>query len=71
MGVVSLPCVSVTCDGCGYGYDEIGTNPRAYMEALRYVGWTGTYRKCYCPECSRKQKAVEQEESNHETTYRA
>lgn len=52
MPIKRLDAVSVTCDGCGTGYDEIGTSPQREMESLKEWGWTGTYRKCYCPKCS-------------------
>lgn len=54
MPIKRLDAVSITCDGCGTGYDEIGTSPQREMEYLKAWGWTGTYRKCYCLECSKK-----------------
>ena len=33
-------------------HDEIYTTPAAEMENLKLYGWTGTYKKCFCPVCS-------------------
>ena len=52
MPVAAMPCVSVRCDRCGYGFDECYATPATYMTILKENGWTGTYRKCYCPNCS-------------------
>lgn len=52
MPIQAMPCVSITCDGCRRGHDEIWTTPRKEMEHLKLFGWTGTYKKCYCPVCS-------------------
>lgn len=54
MPIKAMPCVSIRCDGCGKGHDEMYTTPKWEMENLRRYGWTGTYKKCYCPECSIK-----------------
>lgn len=54
MSIKTMPCVSITCDGCGYGYDEMHTTPVQEIEVLKRLGWTGTYKKCFCPECSKK-----------------
>lgn len=57
MPISTLYAVSVRCDGCGKGWDDLySCRVAEYMESLKLEGWTGTYRKCYCPECS---KAVE------------
>lgn len=53
ISIVSMPCVSVICDKCGYGFDEVHATPSTYMSILKNEGWTGTYRKCYCPNCSK------------------
>ena len=57
MPISAMPCVSIRCDGCGRGHDEEYTTPKQEMENLKVYGWTGTYKKCYCPVCS-KDRAV-------------
>lgn len=52
MPIKSYNYVSVTCDKCGISFDEIDKNVLDTMEELRIEGWSGTYRKCYCPECT-------------------
>ena len=56
MPVVSIPCVSVRCDKCGYSFDELYAYPKSYMEYLKEAGWAGSYRKCYCPKCNEELK---------------
>lgn len=54
MPISLLYAVSVRCDGCGNGWDDIcSCRVAEYMESLKSEGWAGTYRKCYCPECSK------------------
>lgn len=56
MPIRLLYAVSVRCDGCGKGWDDFYSTSRIaeYMQSLKSSeGWTGTYRKCYCPECSK------------------
>lgn len=50
---------SVTCDGCGTGFDEIMYHSREEMISLRNDGWTGTIKKCFCPECSLRRRKGE------------
>lgn len=59
MPIKAMLCVSIRCDGCGCGHDEIYSTPKEEMEKLRLFGWTGTYRKCYCPVCSKKRLEVQ------------
>lgn len=54
MPVVAKCYVTIRCDGCGEGHDEIGITPKYAMDDLKAAGWTGNYRRCFCPECSRK-----------------
>lgn len=58
MPISAMPCVSIRCDGCGRGHDEIFTTPKAEMENLKLYGWTGTYKKCFCPVCSNGGEAL-------------
>lgn len=44
--------VSIRCDMCKRGHDEIDITPKEAMEMLKLCGWTGTYKKCFCPVCS-------------------
>ena len=44
--------ISVNCDGCDAGYDEMGNSAAEEFNKLKELGWTGTIRKCYCPICS-------------------
>lgn len=46
--------LSIRCDDCGQGYDALDGSIKEEMKVLLNNGWTGTHRKCYCPECSRK-----------------
>lgn len=59
MPIKAMPCVSIRCDGCGSGHDEMYSTPAAEMENLKLYGWTGTYRKCFCPVCSKARKEDE------------
>ena len=43
MPVLNMPYVSVRCDKCGYGFDELYANPITYMLILKENRWTGTY----------------------------
>lgn len=52
--------LSITCDGCGTGYDAVDGSAKDEMQALRDNGWTGTYRKCFCPECSKRMDSEEE-----------
>ena len=54
MGIKAMPCVAITCDMCGKGHDELWTTPKQEMKNLKNFGWTGTYKKCFCPDCSKK-----------------
>lgn len=54
MPISYMPCVSISCDNCGFGYDECHTSPKLEMENLKKQGWTGTYKKCFCPKCSQR-----------------
>ena len=58
MPISAMPCVAIRCDGCGRGHDEIFTPPKAEMENLKLYGWTGTYKKCFCPVCSNEREAL-------------
>ena len=58
MPIKAMPCVSIRCDGCGRGHDEIYTTPKSEMENLKLYGWTGTYKKCFCPVCSKGREAL-------------
>lgn len=51
-----MQCISVRCDGCGHSYDEMHTTPKLEMDYLKKHGWTGTYKKYYCPICSEERK---------------
>lgn len=35
MPIKAMPCVSIRCDGCGRGHDEIYTSPAEEMEKLK------------------------------------
>ena len=35
MPIKAMPCVSIRCDGCGRGHDEIYTTPKSEMENLK------------------------------------
>ena len=59
MPIKAMPCVSIRCDCCGRGHDEVYSTPAAEMEHLKLYGWTGTYRKCFCPVCSKARKEGE------------
>lgn len=52
MPIKSIPCVCVQCDGCGIEYHDIYTTPIEKTENLKLNGWTGTYKKLFCPRCS-------------------
>ena len=54
MSIKFMPCVSVRCNKCDCGYDEFYTTPKEEMEILKQQGWTGTYKKCFCPKCSQE-----------------
>ena len=64
MPVLSMLCVSVTCDGCGYSFDECDQQPTQYIRILKEYGWEGTYRKCYCPKCAQLIKSKKGRNSN-------
>ena len=54
MAIKMICAVTVECDECGYNYDEVDVTPAEEMEEVRKYGWTGTYRKCWCPDCSKR-----------------
>lgn len=58
MAIKVIRAVTVECDECGYNYDEVGLTPAEEMEEARKYGWTGTYRKCWCPDCSKRREAL-------------
>lgn len=62
MPVTAKCYVTIRCDACGEGYDEIDITPKYAMDDLKASGWTGNYRKCFCPECSR-QRVTSRKES--------
>ena len=53
-----IRAVTVECDDCGYTYDELDVTPTEEMEQARKYGWTGTHRKCWCPDCSKRREAL-------------
>lgn len=59
MPVIAKCYVTIRCDGCGEGHDEIGVTPKYAMDDMKAAGWTGNYRKCFCPECSKKRAAMQ------------
>lgn len=49
--------ISIRCDICDAGEDLLdGYSVQETWLAFKEIGWTGTIRKCYCPECSRRRK---------------
>lgn len=58
MPIKAMPCVSIRCDGCGRGHDEMFTTPKKEIENLKLYGWTGTYKKCFCPVCSKGKETL-------------
>ena len=38
MPIVSMLCVSVRCDRCGYGFDECYARPKFYFSVLKENG---------------------------------
>lgn len=48
--------LSISCDSCNYGYDELNswTIPEYFNKFLKPDGWTKVGKKIYCPECSEK-----------------
>ena len=60
MPIKSERYISVVCDGCGDGYDDIGGTVKQEIETLLKHGWTGTYRKCFCPSCGAKMNGGEE-----------
>ena len=50
--------ISIRCDRCDAGEDILDwSSVPEIMEQLKADGWTGTYRKCFCPKCSREKAA--------------
>lgn len=58
MPIEIVPCTSIRCDGCGCGYDEVYVLPKDEVKHLKRAGWTGTYKKCFCPTCSRDKRRL-------------
>lgn len=40
------------------GLVKAAVNIGEEMEQARKYGWTGTYRKCWCPDCSKRREAL-------------
>lgn len=50
----SFGCDTLKVQNIYKGYiGEIGATPVETVKTLKLEGWTGTYQKCYCPECSK------------------
>ena len=58
MAIKMIRAVTVECDECGYNFDEVDVTPTEEMEEVRKYGWTGTHRKCWCPDCSKSREAL-------------
>lgn len=60
MPVKKQTYISIRCDICDAGEDLLDVaSIQEIWKAYRDLGWDGTIRKCYCPECSRKRKEKE------------
>lgn len=58
MAIKVIRSVTVECDDCGFSFDEFDVTPAEEMEQVRKYGGTGTYRKCWCPDCSKRREAL-------------
>ena len=58
MAIKVIRSVTVECDDCGFHFDEFDVTPAEEMEQVRKYGWTGTHRKCWCPDCSKRREVL-------------
>ena len=58
MAIKAIRYVTVECDDCGYAFEEFDVTPAEEMEQVRKHGWTGTHRKCWCPDCSKRREVL-------------